>query len=198
MSTLLGADPIVLSQQWLADARGTDMAQPDAAVLATVDADGMPSARVILVKHLDARGFVFYTNLGSAKSKALAANPRAALCMHMMPLGRQLRTRGPVEPVSATEADAYFATRARLSQLGAWASHQSEPLANRETLEQRLAHFEELYRDRPVPRPDFWSGFRLVPQAIEFWTQGDYRLHERVCFRRESPRASWGSELLYP
>jgi pyridoxamine 5'-phosphate oxidase len=164
--------------------------------LATVDAAGAPSARMVLLKGLDQRGFAFYTNLESRKGGELAAWPMAALCFHWKSLRRQVRVEGPVEPVTEAEADAYYGSRARVSQLGAWASDQSRPLDSRATLEGRVAAMEARFAGREVTRPPNWSGFRVLPRAIEFWKDGAFRLHDRIVFRRAE--SGWETERLYP
>ncbi len=169
--------------------------EPDAMVLSTVDADGRPSARYVLLKDFDARGFVFYTNLESRKSRALATNPYAALTFYWPP-ATQVRIEGEVERVSDAEGDAYFATRPRGSQIGAWASAQSAPLPSRQALDQRVAEFVRRFEGAPVPRPEFWNGFRVVPSSIEFWTRDPARLHERVSFERDGD--GWKRSLLFP
>lgn len=169
---------------------------PDAMALATVDAAGNPSVRMVLLKQADTRGFVFYTNLESPKARDLAARPRAALCFHWAPLGRQVRIEGDVEAVSAAEADAYFATRPRLSQIGAWESRQSAPMAGSLDLEQACAARALRQAFGPVPRPPFWSGFRLVPASIEFWSERPFRRHERLRYYREG--GGWREARLYP
>jgi len=189
-------DPHALFDAWLADATASEPNDPSAMTLATIGPEGRPEARMVLLKGHDHRGFVFYTNVESRKAEALAANPYAALCFHWKSLRRQVRVEGHVEPVAGDEADAYFATRARDSQLGAWASDQSRALASREIFEQRFADQAERFQGRDVPRPDFWSGYRVVPDRIEFWTSRDHRLHERRLFTRHE--TYWSEGLLYP
>ena len=188
-------DPIEIFRG-LYDRASKACAEPDAAVLSTVDACGRPSGRYVLLKAFDRRGFVFYTNLNSRKARALAANPHASLCFYWPPIEKQVRIEGPVERVADAEADAYFATRPRESQLGAWASDQSAALDSRSTLEQRVAEMRARFEGRPVTRPPFWSGFRLRPDVIEFWTRDPARLHERERFDRDGER--WNTTLLYP
>jgi pyridoxamine 5'-phosphate oxidase len=166
--------------------------------VATCGADGQPSTRMVLLKRHDGRGFVFYTNVGSRKGETLAANPRAALLFHWKPLRRQVRIEGPVEPVNDAEADAYFATRAREAQLGAWASDQSRPMASRRAFEARYRALAERYEGRDVPRPPHWRGYRVVPERIEFWTDRAHRLHERRLFTRDADGGGWAESLLYP
>lgn len=190
-------DPISLLQQWLAEAeRHPQISEPTAMCLATADAHGQPSARMVLLKGLDKRGLVFYSNKESRKGEDLLANPRAALCFYWMPLGKQLRVEGEAKPVSAAEADAYFATRPRESQVGAWASAQSRPLEHRDVLLRCLRETEEHFAGRPVPRPEFWGGWRLAPERFEFWRQGEFRLHAREVFSLKD--GGWEKGLLYP
>ena len=189
-------DPIVQFQEWFAAAQRTDLKEPTAMALATADAHGRPTVRMVLLKHVDERGFVFYTNLHSAKGLDLKANPRAELCFYWDPLGRQVRVHGRVEPVSEAEADAYFATRARLSQLGAWASQQSQPMRGYYELEQACAKMALRYHFGKVPRPPHWSGCRVVPESIEFWKSKPFRRHERVIYRRID--GGWKKQWLFP
>lgn len=189
-------DPDALFQQWLAEADKSEPNDPNAMALATADAQGRPSVRMVLLKGHDARGFVFYTNHNSRKGNDLAANAQAALLFHWKSQRRQVRIEGPVEPVSAAEADLYFATRSRDSQLGAWASEQSRPLDRRETFEARYEEIRARFEAADVPRPPRWSGYRVVPERIEFWTDRAHRLHERRLFTRTS--GGWSEGLLYP
>jgi pyridoxamine 5'-phosphate oxidase len=192
------SDPLERFSAWYAEAVKAIPEDPNAMVLSTVGPTGRPSARVVLLKGFDARGFVFYTNLESRKGQELAAHPAACLTFHFRPLGRQVRVEGSVQPVSQSEADAYFATRPRGSQVGAWASDQSAPLPSRSVLERRFAEVEAHYRGKPIPRPPHWSGFRLVPERIEFWVGRENRLHEREVFARQGPDAPWTEVSLYP
>ena len=189
-------DPDALFEQWLAEAEKSEPNDPNAMALATADAQGRPSVRMVLLKGHDARGFVFYTNQDSRKGNDLAANAQAALLFHWKSQRRQVRIEGPVEPVSAAEADLYFATRSRDSQLGAWASEQSRPLDRRETFEARYEEVRARFEGGDVPRPPRWSGYRVVPERIEFWTDRAHRLHERRLFTRTS--GGWSEGLLYP
>ena len=190
--------PLELFLDWLTAAARSEPNDPNAMTLATVDADGLPDARMVLLKGVDHGGFVFYTNLNSAKGRELADNPRAALVFHWKSLRRQVRARGIVSPVSEEEADAYFATRARSSQIGAWASQQSEPLEGPLALEAAVARFGVKFALAPPPRPPHWSGYRLTPLALEFWRSRRSRLHERLVFRRAAPDEPWTRLRLYP
>jgi pyridoxamine 5'-phosphate oxidase len=176
------SDPMRLFQEWFAEARDREKADPTAMALATADATGRPAVRMVLLKQADVRGFAFYTNLDSPKAEDLRSNRRAELCLHWPKLERQVRIAGAVEEVSEEEADAYFATRPRMSQLGAWASHQSKPMNGRYELEQAVANAALRFGVGAIPRPPFWSGFRVVPQQIEFWHQRPFRHHDRQRF----------------
>lgn len=189
-------DPIELFKSWLADATRAEPSDPNAVALATADASGRPSVRMVLLKDADARGFVFYTNLESRKGLEIQANPRGALCFHWKSLDRQVRVEGRLEPVADSEADSYFATRDRASQIGAWASSQSRALESRFALERRVAEFTAKFHIGTVPRPPYWSGFRLVPDAIEFWQERPFRLHDRTVYHREGN--AWSTRKLYP
>jgi pyridoxamine 5'-phosphate oxidase len=196
-------EPFELFTNWLAEAIEKEMNDPNAMALATVDGNGDPNLRMVLLKGLDgpeakARGFVFFTNLESAKGSELAAAPTAALLFHWKSLGRQVRVRGPVTPVTDTEADEYFASRPRLSRIGAWASSQSRPLESRFALEKSVANFTAKFGVGEIPRPPHWSGFRIAPIEIEFWANRAFRLHDRLVFRRKNPGHDWESARLYP
>jgi pyridoxamine 5'-phosphate oxidase len=190
------ADPISLFVEWLAAATAAEPDVPDAMTLATVDEDGWPDARMVLLKETSVAGFVFYTNRQSRKGRELAANPHAALVFHWKSLGRQVRVRGSVEAVSEGQSDAYFATRARDSRIGAWASAQSEPLASRAEFEAAVAAVAARFPDA-VPRPPHWGGYRLTPSEIEFWQERPFRLHDRVRFTRRAD-GGWDRQRLYP
>lgn len=191
------ADPFALFAEWLADATAKEINDPNGMALATVDEDGLPDVRMVLLKGVDDRGFVFFTNLQSAKGRQLAATHKAALLFHWKSLRRQVRVRGVVESVTAEEADAYFATRARTSQIGAWASDQSRPMPDRLALEKRIAEFGLKFGVTKPPRPPHWSGFRILPQSFEFWRDRPFRLHERLHFDREGEGA-WRTSRLFP
>jgi pyridoxamine 5'-phosphate oxidase len=188
-------DPLEIFQELFTRAAASCV-EPDATVLSTVDPDGRPSGRYVLLKAVDARGFVFYTNLQSRKGRALTANPYASLCFYWQPIHKQVRVEGTIEPVSDGEADAYFATRPREFQIGAWASRQSAPLESRAELERRVDEARARFEGGSVPRPPFWSGFRVVPLSIEFWTRDPARLHERERYQRAGDL--WVRGLLFP
>jgi len=194
-----GADePLHLFAAWFAEAKRAEPVNPDAMALATVDADGLPNARMVLLKAFDERGFVFYTNLDSVKGHELADAPKAALTFYWKSLQCQVRARGYVKPVTAEEADAYFATRSRMAQIGAWASKQSSALESRLAFEKAVARYTAKFPIGEVPRPPHWSGYRVVPQEIEFWHERPFRLHDRIVFRRDNPGAPWSKTRLYP
>jgi pyridoxamine 5'-phosphate oxidase len=192
----MASDPFQLFDDWFAEARASEINDPEAMALATASADGRPSVRMVLLKGHGVDGFVFYTNEQSAKADQLRENPRAALLFHWKSLRRQVRIEGTIERVSAAEADAYFATRARDSQLGAWASDQSRPLADRAMFERRFKEAKTRFDGQDVSRPPHWGGYSVVPERIEFWTDRPYRLHERRLFTRAG--ADWTEGLLYP
>ncbi len=191
------SEPFELFKSWLGDAEAKEPNDPNAMALATVDASGMPDVRMVLLKGFDEDGFVFYTNLESQKGEELGSSMKAALCFHWKSLRRQVRVRGPVSEVTDAEADAYFATRARGSRIGAWASRQSRPLESRFALEKAVAEYTAKYVMGDIPRPKHWSGFRIVPQAIEFWADRPFRLHDRIVFSR-SDEGGWDKTRLYP
>ena len=197
MSTLTSNDPYTRFAHWFDEARRGEPVNPDAACLATATADGRPAARMVLVKAVDQHGFVFYTNTASRKADELHGNPQAALCFYWRSIGRQVRVEGAVEAVTDAAADAYFATRDRTSQIGAWSSQQSRDLPSRATLENGVATHEARFGDGVVPRPPFWLGYRVMPREIEFWTQGAGRLHDRLVFTRDGADG-WTTRRLYP
>lgn len=194
-----GNDPMAVFAQWYEAARTAEPTLPDAVAVATAGADGLPNVRMVLLKGFSEAGFVFYTNTHSIKGDELRDNPNAALCFYWKSIQRQVRVRGPVEPVSAAEADAYFATRAKDSQIGAWASDQSKPLKGRFDLEARVAQYAAKYALAKVDRPPYWSGYRVKPLSIEFWRERRFRLHDRKIFRRQSVDCTeWEVQALYP
>ena len=192
----LGNDPTALFRNWFQEAIDAGLQEPSAMSLATLDADGHPDARMVLLKGVDERGFVFYTNLGSPKARALLQEPWAALCFYWDKIDKQIRVRGRADRVSDDEADAYFATRPRLSQIGAWASRQSRPMRGYFELEAEVAKTVVRFGVGEVPRPPFWSGFRVVPEQIEFWKQKPFRRHERILYTRTA--GIWQKQWLYP
>ena len=196
MHDSLRKDPIARFYQWFRQAEKNEINDPNAMSLATSTLDGKPSVRIVLLKRVDTRGFLFYTNLESRKGTELLENARAALCFHWKVLRRQVRVEGKTERISSSEADAYFASRSRLSQLGAWASQQSQPMSGFRELERRVAAEVARYALGPVPRPPHWSGFRVVPDTIEFWRDRPFRLHKRLLYQRQGE--DWRTECLYP
>jgi pyridoxamine 5'-phosphate oxidase len=191
-------EPLRLWQVWFDEAVKSEPRDPNAMSLATVDPDGMPDVRTVLLKGIDERGFVFYTNTESQKGRELAANPKAGLLFYWKSLNRQVRVRGPVERVTPQEADAYFATRPKGAQVGAWASQQSRPLESRLAFEKAVALYAAKYAISTVPRPPHWSGYRIVPISIEFWHDRPFRLHDRVEFSRDAFGAPWRKTRMYP
>jgi pyridoxamine 5'-phosphate oxidase len=191
-------EPLALFARWLAAAEASEPNDPNAMTVATVDADGLPDARMVLLKGWDAAGFVFYTNLESAKGRQLQVEPKAALLFHWKSLRRQVRVRGLVEQVSEAEADAYFESRPRDSRIGAWASEQSRPLPGRFALEKRVAEYGLKFGLGAVPRPPYWTGFRVAPLRLEFWRDRPFRLHDRLVFERQDTESPWTSTRLYP
>ena len=193
----VSGEPYALFARWLEDATGSEPNDPNALALATVDPDGMPDVRMVLLKDFDEHGFVFYTNYESAKGSQILASMKAAMCFHWKSLRRQVRVRGPVEKVTDAEADAYFATRPRGSRIGAWASAQSRPLESRFALEKAVAEYTARHAIGEIPRPPHWSGFRIRPATIEFWHDRPFRLHDRVRFEADG-KGGWGKVRLYP
>ncbi len=191
-------DPFALFDLWLKDASASEINDPEAMTLATVDESGLPDARMVLCKGADARGLSFYGNVESAKGRELASHPMAAALFHWKSLRRQARFRGPVNPLSDAENDAYFASRPRRSQVGAWASQQSRPLELRAALEASVAAYEKRFGEREIPRPAYWRGWRLAPLQIEFWRDGAFRLHDRILFSRPDLDAPWERRRLFP
>jgi pyridoxamine 5'-phosphate oxidase len=192
------SEPFSLFDSWYAAACRSEPEYPDAMALATVDADGLPNVRMVLLKSADPSGFVFYSNAESAKGTELGATMKAAAVLHWKSLRRQIRVRGPVTPVADEEADAYFASRPLQSRIGAWASKQSRPLESRFALEAAVAKYAAAFALSPIPRPPYWIGYRIVPLYFEFWSEGAFRLHERLVFRRAAPGEAWHKEHLYP
>lgn len=191
-------DPFEQFRRWFAAAEASEPNDANAMTLATADSDGRPSARIVLLKELDDRGFTFFTNTESQKGRNLEVNPFAALCFHWKSSRRQVRVEGPVTSVTEAEADAYYGSRPRGSRIGAWASQQSRPLADRPALLAAVARFEAEYEGKDVPRPAYWSGYRLTPQRVEFWQDGEFRLHDRFVFARAVDGAPWSVQRLYP
>jgi len=190
--------PFDLFSEWLEDAKTSEPNDPNALSLATVDETGLPNVRMVLLKDVDERGFVFYTNFESAKGQELLSSGKAAMCFHWKTLRRQVRVRGAVQQVSDEEADTYYQSRPRGSRIGAWASKQSRPLESRFALEKEVARYTAKFGIGDIPRPDHWSGMRLVPTSIEFWHDRPFRLHDRILFTRSTPDAPWTKERLYP
>lgn len=191
-------EPFKLFGEWLKEAEASEVNDPNAVALATVDEDGLPNVRMVLLKGFDTDGFVFYTNFESQKGREILGQKKAAMCFHWKTLRRQVRVRGPVELVTDAEADAYFATRARGSRIGAWASKQSRPLESRFALEKAVAEYTARYAIGEIPRPSYWSGFRIRPTSIEFWRDQKFRLHDRIEFRRPAPEGAWDKVRMYP
>ncbi len=190
------ADPLQLFDEWFADASEKELNDPNAMAVATVGPDGMPAVRMVLLKQVDQDGFVFYTNYESRKGQHILGHPKAALLFHWKSLRRQVRVEGPVSQVDAEEADEYFASRSKQSQIGAWASQQSRPLEGRFALEKKVAQYAAKYGLSKVPRPPYWSGFRIAPTLIEFWSDGAFRLHDRLVYSRQDE--GWSTQQLYP
>lgn len=198
MADIKDRNPFDVFADWFSEAGESEPNDPNAVALATADASGQPAVRMVLLKGYDEQGFVFYTNLESNKGRDLAENPKAAMLFHWKSLRRQVRIEGPVSAVTDEEADEYFASRARGSQIGAWASDQSRPLEGRFALEKRVATFTAKFGLGTVPRPSHWSGFRISPQRIEFWKDGAFRLHDRYVFTRDGDAQAWTVEQLFP
>ena len=196
MTVTMQRDPIELFKDWMNEADRTEPNDANAMNLATANAAGVPSSRMVLLKDVDQQGFTFYTNLGSHKAQDMAANPMVALCFHWKSLKRQIRVEGTIQAVAETEADAYFASRDRASRIGAWASKQSQVLAGQFDLEKLVAEFTAKFHIGEVPRPEFWSGYRVVPVFVEFWTDKPFRLHERLVYHRVDDK--WTTEALFP
>jgi pyridoxamine 5'-phosphate oxidase len=192
------SEPFSLFGAWLEEAKASEINDPNGVALATVDADGLPNVRMVLLKDFDARGFVFYTNFESQKGQEILGSMKAAMCFHWKSLRRQVRLRGPVEILTDAEADEYYKTRPRGSRIGAWASKQSRPLESRFALEKAVAEYGLRYAIGDIPRPDHWSGFRIRPTSIEFWKDGAFRLHDRIEFRRKDGDADWAKVRMYP
>jgi pyridoxamine 5'-phosphate oxidase len=192
------SEPFALFDEWLAEASKTEPNDPNAVALATVDEDGLPDVRMVLLKGFDDQGFVFYTNFESQKGSEILGSMKAAMCFHWKTLRRQVRVRGPVEVVTNEEADTYYATRPRGSRIGAWASKQSRPLESRFALEKAVAEYTARYAIGEIPRPSYWSGFRIRPTSIEFWHDRPFRLHDRVLFSRDTFEGDWNKTRLYP
>ncbi len=191
-------EPFALFESWMGEAKASEINDPNGMALASTDADGMPNVRMVLLKGLDARGFVFYTNTQSQKGNEILGSMKAAVLFHWKSLRRQVRVRGPVELVTDAEADAYFQSRPRDSRIGAWASQQSRPLESRFALEKAAALYAAKYAIGDIPRPPHWTGIRIRPTYIEFWKDGAFRLHDRVVFRRPEPSGDWTKTRLYP
>jgi pyridoxamine 5'-phosphate oxidase len=191
-------EPFRLFEHWLKEAAASEPRDPTAMTLATIDAEGMPNARMVLLKGTDDRGFVFYSNMESQKGRELDRDPRAALVFYWKSLNRQIRIRGPVEKVTTQEADAYFASRPKQAQIGAWASQQSRPLESRLAFEKAVALYAAKYALGDVPRPAYWFGYRILPMVMEFWQDRPFRLHDRIEFRRADTSAPWNKTRLYP
>lgn len=191
-------EPFSLFQQWFAEAAGAEVNDPNAMAIATAGSDGLPNVRMVLLKSWDEDGFVFYTNSESRKGRELEENMNAAAVLHWKSLRRQVRLRGPVQAATAEEADDYFASRARESRVGAWASQQSRPLSDRAELEDAVARADARFAEGEIPRPEYWNGYRIKPVYLEFWSDRPYRLHDRLVFERDKPESSWRRCRLYP